>query len=74
MQYEINQHYRILGFGTKISPPYRQKLLSLGLLPGISFQVKHIAPLGNPLSIETRRGTFMVRLQDLSDLDIEFTA
>lgn len=31
---------------------YRQKLLSLGLIPGTKFKVTRIAPLGDPIEIE----------------------
>ena len=47
--------WKITGFTREISPAYRQKLLSLGMLPGSSFQVVRVAPLGDPVHIETRR-------------------
>ncbi|MDX7990781.1 ferrous iron transporter A [Xenorhabdus sp. Reich] len=57
--------YKILGFSPDISPAYRQKLLSLGLLPGSTFQVIRFAPLGDPIQIETRRVNLTLRKQDL---------
>lgn len=36
--------YKIVGFSSKISPAYRQKLLSLGMLPGSIFKVVRLAP------------------------------
>ncbi|WP_413736720.1 ferrous iron transporter A [Sodalis sp. RH21] len=63
-----HHHYKILGYGQGISPVYRQKLLSLGMLPGSSFQVIRVAPLGDPIQIETRRMQLALRRKDLSQL------
>ncbi|WP_076747869.1 ferrous iron transporter A, partial [Cronobacter sakazakii] len=54
MQFTPNSSWKITGFAREISPAYRQKLLSLGMLPGSSFEVKRVAPLGDPIHIETR--------------------
>ena len=55
MQYTPDTAWKITGFSREISPAYRQKLLSLGMLPGYSFNVVRVAPLGDPIHIETRR-------------------
>ena len=65
------QHYQILGFSSAVSPAYRQKLLSLGLLPGACFQVLRIAPLGDPLQIQTGRVSLMLRKKDLALLQLQ---
>ncbi|MGD8107443.1 ferrous iron transporter A [Pantoea sp. FN0302] len=65
------QHYQILGFSSAVSPAYRQKLLSLGLLPGACFQVMRIAPLGDPLQIQTGRVSLMLRKKDLALLQLQ---
>ncbi|GKX55547.1 iron transporter [Leminorella grimontii] len=60
------QHsYKIVGFTPSINPAYRQKLLSLGMLPGSVFKVIRIAPLGDPIQIETPRVCLMLRRKDL---------
>lgn len=61
-------HYKITGYALGISPTYRQKLLALGLLPGSSFQVIRVAPLGDPIQIETRRIQLALRRKDLAQL------
>ena len=48
MQYTPDTAWKITGFSREISPAYRQKLLSLGMLPGSSFNVVRVAPLGDP--------------------------
>lgn len=65
------QHYQILGFSPSVSPAWRQKLLSLGLLPGARFQVLRIAPLGDPLQIQAGRVSLMLRKKDLALLQLQ---
>ncbi|WP_299998644.1 ferrous iron transporter A [uncultured Cedecea sp.] len=66
-----NSMWKITGFSREISPAYRQKLLSLGMLPGSSFQVVRVAPLGDPIHIETRRVSLVLRQKDLALLNLE---
>ncbi|WP_455814660.1 ferrous iron transporter A [Pseudomonas graminis] len=68
----IPQHaYRIAGFSSSINPVFRQKLMALGLLPGATFRLIRIAPLGDPLHIETRHVSLMLRKKDLALLQLE---
>lgn len=71
--YAIHSRYcvEITGFSREISPAYRQKLLSLGMLPGSSFNVVRVAPLGDPIHIETRRVSLVLRKKDLALLEVE---
>ncbi len=61
MQFTPESAWKIIGFTREISPAYRQKLLSLGMLPGSSFRVVRVAPLGDPVHIETRRVNLVLR-------------
>lgn len=63
--------YKILGFSTQISPAYRQKLLSLGFLPGSPFNVIRVAPMGDPIEVKSRRVSLVLRKKDLDLLNIE---
>ncbi|NIG62905.1 MAG: ferrous iron transporter A [Serratia symbiotica] len=58
--------YNIVGFSSKIGPAYRQKLLSLGMLPGSSFEIVRVAPLGDPIAIKTHRVNLVLRRKDLA--------
>ena len=71
MQYTPDTAWKITGFSREISPAYRQKLLSLGMLPGSSFNVGRGAPLGAPSHIETRRVSLVLRKKDLALLEVE---
>ena len=64
MQFTPDSAWKITGFSRDISPAYRQKLLSSGL-PGSSFNVVRVAPLGDPIHIETRRVSLVLRKKDL---------
>lgn len=35
-------------------PEYRQKLLSMGLTPGVEVRLRALAPLGDPVEVELR--------------------
>ncbi len=62
----LPQHaYKVTGFSSSISPAYRQKLLSLGILPGSLLRVIRVAPLGDPVQIETRRTSLVLRKKDI---------
>ncbi|MDV2902142.1 ferrous iron transporter A [Phytobacter diazotrophicus] len=71
MQFSPDSAWKITGFSREISPAWRQKLLSLGMLPGSSFNVVRIAPLGDPIHIETRRVNLVLRKKDLAFLELE---
>lgn len=65
-----NHSYKILSYSPQISPAYRQKLLSLGMLPGAVFNVIRIAPLGDPIQIETHRVSLILRKKDLALINL----
>jgi len=69
MQFTPDSAWKITGFTRETA--YRQKLLSLGMLPGSSFQVVRVAPLGDPVHIETRRVNLVLRKKDLALIEVE---
>lgn len=50
---------------------YRQRLMSMGLLPGTEFTVSRIAPLGDPVEITVRGFALSLRKNEASILQIE---
>lgn len=64
------QQYEIVSFSPDVSAAFRQKLLALGLLPGARFLVRRVAPLGDPVQIETRCVSLMLRKKDLAFLQL----
>ncbi|WP_072571230.1 ferrous iron transporter A [Enterobacter sp. SA187] len=71
MAFSPDSAWKITGFAPEISAAYRQKLLSLGMLPGSSFNVVRVAPFGDPVHIETRRVSLVLRKKDLALLEVE---
>ena len=71
MQLIPKKCYKIIKFFPEICPTYRQKLLSLGMLPGSSFKVIRSAPFGDPLQIEVRGVSLLLRQKDLYLLSLE---
>ena len=50
---------------------YRQKLISMGLLPGTEFKLSRIAPLGDPIEIAVRGYALSLRRDEAQILQIE---
>ncbi|MBV1889643.1 MAG: ferrous iron transport protein A [Gammaproteobacteria bacterium] len=63
---------RVIGFESG-RRPYRRKLLSMGLTPGIEFQVIRFAPLGDPVEIRIRGFHLSLRRDEADILLLERT-
>ena len=50
---------------------YRNRLMSLGLTPGIEFKVQHIAPLGDPVEIRVRGFHLSLRWAEAGMMEVE---
>lgn len=50
---------------------YRQRLVSMGIIPGTEFIVSRIAPLGDPVEILVRGFALILRKGEASILQIE---
>jgi ferrous iron transport protein A len=53
---------------------YRRKLLSMGLTPGIEFQVVRVAPLGDPVEVRVRGASVSLRKDEAAALQVESLA
>jgi ferrous iron transport protein A len=49
---------------------YREKLLSMGLLPGTEFTVTRLAPLGDPIEISVRGYAMTLRKEEAKMLTV----
>ncbi|WP_029009798.1 FeoA family protein [Azospirillum halopraeferens] len=61
---------RITGF-EKGRRDYREKLLSMGMVPGTEFALTRIAPLGDPVEIRVRGFAMSLRRQEADALKVE---
>lgn len=62
---------RLLNFG-ETDFLYRQRLLSLGITPGVEIAVVRVAPLGCPLQIEVRGTALTLRKDEATQLTWEY--
>jgi len=67
---QVGDRAKILGF-RPCEPHYRQKLLSMGLLPGAEIELARIAPLGDPLQIVSRGTVLSLRKAEAGALKLE---
>lgn len=67
---KVGNKARIIAFagGDKV---YRQRLISMGLLPGTEFEVTRMAPLGDPIEISVRGFALSLRKHEANLLKIE---
>jgi ferrous iron transport protein A len=61
---------RIVGF-ERGDRDYRQRLLAMGLTPGVTFRLTRVAPMGDPLELLVRDFTLTVRRDEAAILRVE---
>lgn len=67
---QIGERGRVLGF-EEGGRAYRRKLLSMGLTPGVEFQVLRVAPLGDPVEVKVRGSNLSLRRDEAAALRVE---
>ncbi|EBP2521096.1 ferrous iron transporter A [Salmonella enterica] len=70
MKLTTDSTWMVTGFSPEIGQAYRQKLLTIGLLPGSLFRLIRVAPLGDPIHIVTRRTNIVLRKKDFNLLQV----
>ena len=68
---KVGDKATIVGF-TKGNKLYRQKLLIMGLTPGIGFTLTRVAPMGDPVEINVRGFALTLRKDEAAILIIEY--
>jgi ferrous iron transport protein A len=67
---KVGDKVKIVGF-SKGSSTYRRKLLTIGLTPGTEIVLKSIAPLGDPIEIEVRGFSVVLRKNEANIIQVE---
>ena len=68
----VGQRARVTGFSrAEGGRAYRQKVLSMGLTPGVEFQVTRVAPMGDPVEISVRGFSLSLRKDEAATLLVE---
>jgi len=68
---KIGNKARVTGLLKGQAAAYRQRLIAMGLLPGATFVVSRVAPLGDPIEITLRGFSLSLRKAEASILEIE---
>ena len=66
----VGSEVKVRGFSAA-GRGYRQKLLSMGLTPGVQVKIVRTAPLGDPVEIELRGYLLSLRKDEADALEIE---
>jgi len=61
---------RIVGLG-RSRLDYRQKLMSMGLTPGVEFEITRVAPLGDPVELRVRGFAMSLRKAEADLIAVE---
>ncbi|MBS0286200.1 MAG: ferrous iron transport protein A [Proteobacteria bacterium] len=67
----IGKPVRMKGFGQH-AQGFRQKLLAMGLTPGVLITILRVAPLGDPLQILLRGYTLSLRKKECQQIEVEY--
>ena len=67
---QVGQKARVIRYNTG-DVRYRQKLLQMGLIRGAEFQLKRIAPLGDPVEIKLKDFNLSLRKDEADALEVE---
>jgi ferrous iron transport protein A len=67
----VGEHAEVVGYRSASS--YVNQLMSLGLIPGTTFEVRRFAPLGDPVEIRFRGFSLTLRPDEASDLILQRT-
>ena len=67
---EIGAKAKVVGY-SESSRPYRQKLLSMGLIRGAEITLTRKAPLGDPVEIRINSFNLTLRGAEADALDVE---
>ncbi len=67
---KVGERARVVGFG-RSHFDYRQRLMSMGLTPGVVFEITRVAPLGDPVEIRVRGFAMSLRRAEADTLTVE---
>lgn len=67
---KVGQTARVIAFA-KGDGAYRQRLISMGILPGTEFTVSRVAPFGDPIEIQVRGFALSLRKDEAAVIEIK---
>ncbi|MCF6768454.1 FeoA domain-containing protein [Thiotrichales bacterium 19S11-10] len=67
---KVGQAYQVKGFKQACPLSYMHRLLAFGFIPGATFLIRRVAPLGNPYEIEVQGVKVSLRKSELEFLQL----
>lgn len=67
---KVGQKAKVVGFEPGASM-YRQKLLAMGLTPGVVLDILRVAPLGDPMEVRLRGYSLSLRKKECNLVAVE---
>ena len=71
---QLKQKAKILGFSSDCDYQYRQRLLSMGVVPNTVVELLRVAPLGDPMAFSVRGTRLILRRSEADRVSIEALA
>jgi Fe2+ transport system protein FeoA len=71
-QLDVGARARVIGYG--VDSDYTARLIRLGLIPGTELIIKRRAPLGDPIQIQFRGYSLVLRPAEAQQLMLEAIA
>lgn len=68
---KVGQQYQVKRLTHIRDKNYRNKLLSMGLMPGAVFSIVRVAPLGDPVELRVNDFSLSLRLKELLQFELE---
>lgn len=68
---QAGKQYRVEQYRKACDPVYRNRLLAMGFIPGATFKVLRIAPLGDPVQVEIKGFLLSLRNHEASCLLVQ---
>lgn len=68
---EIGRHRAVVIRAVNGERGFRRRLMEMGLVPGTQVSVTNVAPLGDPIEIEVRRGRLSIRRVEAASIVVD---
>ena len=66
-----NEKAVVSGFSLGCTSGYRQRLMTMGLLPNTVVELLRVAPLGDPIELTVRQSRLILRKNEASSILVE---
>ncbi len=68
ISFRAGAYYKVIGFTLK-RQQIRQRMLTIGFVPGVVFKVLRVAPLGDPIEVLLKNCKIVLRKQEIQTIN-----